>query len=107
MSRIAELETLLDERPDDPFLIYALAREYEKNTGTMQALMLYEHLITNHPDYIATYYHYAKLLQNAGNVSAAIKLLEQGIEYGTKVKEMHAVGEMKGLLVQWTDDDDE
>jgi len=105
MSRIAELEALLDERPDDPFLIYALAREYEKNTGTMQALMLYEHLITNHPDYIATYYHYAKLLNTAGNKSAGMNLLEQGIERGTQMKEMHAVGEMRGLLELWNDEE--
>jgi predicted Zn-dependent protease len=101
MSRIPELESLLDERPDDPFVIYALAREYEKNTGTMQALMMYEHLVNSHPDYIATYYHYARLLYTAGNKAEALKLLQQGIERGTQLKEMHSVGEMRGLVELW------
>jgi len=104
MSRIPELESLLDERPDDPFVIYALAREYEKHTGTMQALLMYEHLVNNHPDYIATYYHYAKLLHSAGNKTEALKLLDTGISRGTHLKEMHAVGEMRGLVELWSEE---
>ena len=104
MSRIPELEKLLDERPDDPFVIYALAREYEKHTGTMQALLMYEHLVNHHPDYIGTYYHYAKLLHSVGNKAEALKLLDQGISRGIALKENHAVGEMKGLAEEWSEE---
>ena len=89
---------MLDANPDDPFLIYALAREYEQANSTMQALLMYEHLITDHPGYIATYYHYSKLLYSAGNRHEAIRLLQRGIDQGIKEKDMHAVSEMKGLL---------
>jgi tetratricopeptide (TPR) repeat protein len=105
MTRITELEAMLDESPNDPFLIYALAREYEKTNGTMQALLMYEHLVTNYPDYIATYYHYAKLLFGAGNRPEAIKLLQQGIERSMTAKDMHAAGEMRGLLMGWTEEE--
>ena len=101
MSRIDELEALLDQEPDDPFLIYALAREYEQQLNTMQALLMYEHLVTNHPDYIATYYHYARLLWNAGNKKAAVQLIQQGIDTGMRVNDLHAVSEMKSLLMEW------
>lgn len=97
---------MLDESPDDPFLIYALAREHESANSTMQALLMYEHLINQHPEYIATYYHYAKLLHSAGNFTGAIKLLQNGIEQGMKEKDMHAVSEMKGLLSTWELEDD-
>ncbi len=107
MSRLDELEALLEEQPDDPFLIYALAREYENQLATMQALLLYEHLVTNHADYLATYYHYAKLLYTAGNRMEAKKLLEQGIRQGTDGKDPHAVSEMKALLDQWVSGGDE
>ena len=108
MSRIAELETMLDERPDDPFLIYALAREYQKEpAGIMQALLMYEHLVNNHPDYIATYYQYAKMLYGIGNQPEAMKLLETGIERGLAAKDMHAVSEMKGMLMGWSSDEEE
>jgi predicted Zn-dependent protease len=101
MSRIAELEAMLEAQPDDPFLIYALAREYEAQQGTMQALLMYEHLVTNYPDYVATYYHYAKLLYGAGNKVEAERLLQSGIESGERNKDFHATSEMKGLLNSW------
>ena len=109
MPRIEELEKMLDENPEDPFLIYALAREYESKEGTLQALLMYEHLVTNYPNYIATYYHYAKLLHKAGNRSEAVRLIQKGIEEGTKEKDLHAVSEMRGMLNVWTsvEDDEE
>ena len=97
---------MLDESPDDPFLIYALAREHQSANSTMQALLMYEHLINNHPEYIATYYHYAKLLHSAGNFTGAFKLLQKGIQEGVKAKDMHSVSEMKGLLSIWELEDD-
>lgn len=102
MSKIAALETLLEDNPDDPFIIYALAREYEQQAGSMQAALMYEHLVNNHPDYIATYYHYAKFLQEAGNHTEALKLLLNGIQRGLDLKELHAVNEMKELLALWS-----
>lgn len=109
MTRLKELESMLDENPDDPFIIYALAREYEQALSTMQALLMYEHLVTDHPAYIATYYHYAKLLYQAGNRHEGIRMLERGVEWGIQEKEMHAVSEMKGLLSMWkmVEDEDE
>ena len=104
MSRITELEAMLDDNPDDPFLQYALAREHEKAQSTMQALLMYEHLVNTHPDYIATYYHYARLLHCLGNRNEAKRLLEKGIQHGILAKEQHAVSEMKGLLEQWEDE---
>ena len=107
MSRINELEILLESNPDDPFINYALAREYEKESSTIQAILMYEYLVNQHPNYIATYYHYARFLYEAGNRNQAIVLLHQGIEWGVKENDMHAVGEMRGLLAAWTDETDE
>ena len=105
MSRIADLETLLDASPDDPFLMYALASEYQNHASTMKALLMFEYLVNNHPEYIATYYPYSKILFEAGNRVQALNLIQQGIEWGIKQNDMHAVGEMKALLARWTDDD--
>ena len=98
---------MLDASPDDPFIIYALAKEYENRQSTMQAILMYEHLITEHANYIPTYYHYAKLLHSAGNINEAKRLLEKGIEQGIKERDMHAVSEMKGLLNTWSGEDDD
>jgi tetratricopeptide (TPR) repeat protein len=107
MSRLQDLEAMLDANPDDPFLIYALAREYELGKATMQALLMYEHLVTDHPDYIATYYHYSKLLYSAGNRNEAIRLLQKGIEKGIPLGDHHAVSEMKSLLALWLNENDD
>ncbi|HJW31469.1 MAG TPA: tetratricopeptide repeat protein, partial [Saprospiraceae bacterium] len=88
MSRLEELENLLDENPDDPFLIYALAKEYQNQSGTMQALLMFEHLVTNFPDYVAAYFPYAKILYSAGNRSEAIRLLQTGIQIGASSSDL-------------------
>jgi len=106
MSRIEELENLKDSSPDDPFIQYALAREYEKQSAIMQAILMYEHLVIHHPDYVATYYPYSKMLYNAGNRNAAIELMRKGIETGVRNKESHAVAEMQALLNQWIEEDE-
>jgi len=108
--KIAQLEAMLDERPDDPFIIYALAREYQQHpAGTMQALLMYEHLVNHHPAYMGTYYHYARLLYSIGNQPEAIRLIHLGIEQGNQSGDRHATFELQGLLMQWTagmDDED-
>lgn len=101
MSKIAELDSLLDERPDDPFLIYALAREHDKHANPLQAVLMYEHLVNSHPDYIGTYYHYARLLYDRGNRTEALRLTDIGIERGDAVKDTHAVSELKSQKAVW------
>lgn len=101
MSKITELESLLDDRPDDPFLIFALAKEHDKQLNPLQAVLIYEHLVNEHPDYIGTYYHYASLLYNRGNRNEAIKLVDIGMERGSAVKDLHAVSELKSLKAGW------
>lgn len=102
MSRIKQLEAILEENPDDPFVVYALAQEYITAGQTMQGLLLFEHLVAHHPDYVPTYYHYAGVLHGAGNRTEAIRLLEAGIARGQAAADHHAVAEMKGLLANWT-----
>jgi len=101
MDRIRQLEELLADDPDDPFLAYALAQEYTQAGRTMEALMCYEQLVSEHPDYIPTYYHYAGVLHGLGNRNEAIRLMEMGIQAGQTAGDSHAVSEMKGLLSLW------
>ena len=80
MDRLATLRDMERAQPADPFLKYALAMEYVSQGNTAQSRLYFERLVSDHPDYVATYYQYAKLEEEAGNSAAAISLYNKGIE---------------------------
>ena len=55
MDRIAMLQEILDQSPDDAFARYGLALEYSNSGQTDQALAQFGTLLTKHPDYTAGY----------------------------------------------------
>ena len=65
MSRLDELLKILNEDPNDPFTLYAIATEY-LNIDLIEARKHYEYLLQNHPNYIPTYYHisYTRIWMN-------------------------------------------
>ncbi|MCS7086489.1 MAG: tetratricopeptide repeat protein, partial [Bacteroidia bacterium] len=60
MSRLETLLGYLAASPSDPFLIYAVAHEHVQNGDDDAARPYFERLLREHPDYLATYYHYGK-----------------------------------------------
>lgn len=78
MSRLEQLKQFVDEDPMDPFNTYALALEYQK-TDAIQAMRIFESLLLKHPDYVPSYYHFGKLLQQNGQYEKALSVFDQGI----------------------------
>src|SRR6476646_5339435 len=96
---IDRLERLLEffkNEPNDPFLKYALATEYLRLNNTEEALRFYLDLVAKHTDYIGTYYHLGKLYEQLGQQDDALKVYEQGIEVGKRIKDQHALNELLG-----------
>ena len=77
-SRLMQLQAFLEEDPNDPFLLYALATEYQP-TDVGKALVYFEQLLANHPDYLATYYQVAHLYAELGREEQAKQAFEKGI----------------------------
>lgn len=77
--RVQQLIRFVQEEPHDPFNVYALAMEY-MNGQPERARTYLDQLLTEHPDYLATYYHAAALYADLGNVERAIELYEKGME---------------------------
>lgn len=77
-NRIQLLRQYVREEPGDPFNVYALAMEF-MDDDPAQARDLLDQLLTEHPDYLATYYHAAALCAET-NRPKATQLYEQGIE---------------------------
>ena len=98
--RLEQLLLFFEEDPDDPFNIYALANEY-KSIDTEKALMYFELLIKNHPNYVATYYHLAHLYLDLNEDEKAKKTFENGIEIATSNNEALALRELKSAYEEF------
>ena len=108
MSRPDRLDNLLEmhrESPDDPFLWFALAKEYEKHGLEKEAGEWYEKLVEHAPDEIGTYYHYGKFLSAKGSNVRAGQILHLGKAKALKMRDQKALSELVQLIQEIDDDD--
>ncbi|MFC0183620.1 hypothetical protein SAMN04515674_11738 [Pseudarcicella hirudinis] len=101
--RLSHLLAFFEEDPDDPFNIYALATEYLKSDLT-KSRVLFENLLQNHPDYLATYYHAAQLYFDLEEMELAKTTYLKGIETATIQKKDKALKELKGAYQLFLDE---
>lgn len=106
--RIAQLQEFLIDTPNDAFLNYALAIEYVGMEKDDLALPIFEKLLSEQPEYTATYYHLGKLYERAAKKDDAETIYRKGIAITMKNKEQHAMAELQNALTNlWIDDDDD
>ena len=103
--RLAKLMEFLEKNPEDEFLNYALAQEHIGIGNDLLAKPILKKLILNSPNYIASYYHYGKLLQREEKNEEAIQTFETGIKIGQEIKDNHAVKELNDALNEILYDD--
>ena len=94
VDRLAMLENLASAKPDDPFLRYGLAMELRKQGESQRARDVFAQLVTDHPDYVATYLMYGNLLVELGDKAAAARIYERGVEAANEAGNEHAAGEL-------------
>ena len=95
-TRLAKLLEFLQSDPNDPFVLYALATEYNTSNDTEKALEYYLKLITDHPDYVGTYYHLGKLYQKIGQTEQALDIYQKGMIAARNKRDMHTFSELQG-----------
>ena len=76
--RLKLLQEYLKNDPNDPFNLYAIATEY-RDEAPRKALEYYEQLLTQHPDYLPTYYHAANLYAELNEDAKAEEIYNKGI----------------------------
>jgi len=91
--RLSKLLALYKENPDDPFTVYALALEYRQNQPE-KAAIYFDRLLTDFPDYSATYYHAAHLFWEMGEWEKAEGVFTKGIEVCSRAGETKALQEL-------------
>lgn len=84
----------LESSPEDPFLLFALAKEFEKSGQFSEALSYYKKLTAINPGYVGTYYHFGKLLEHLGEFEQALHWYETGMEIAQKAGDLHSLGEL-------------
>jgi predicted Zn-dependent protease len=98
MDRLAMLNEILSQSPDDAFARYGLAMEYSKSGEVERALEEFGKLLSTHPDYTAGYFMAAQTLVTANRVDEAKKMLVNGISSARRTGNSHAQSEMTAML---------
>jgi len=94
-TRLAKLLEFLENEPNDSFILYALATEYNSLNDIQKAFELYLKLINEHPDYVGTYYHLGKLYEKENQKDKAIEVYQKGMLIANAKRDMHALSELR------------
>ena len=98
MDRLAMLNEILSQNPNDAFARYGLAMEHSKIGEVERALEEFGKLLSTHPDYTAGYFMAAQTLAKANRVDEAKKMLIDGISSASRTGNTHAQSEMTAML---------
>ena len=93
-NRIDTLMTFLAEDPDDSFVRFALAKEYEKMGTLKKALDTYLSLKEKDADYVGLYYHLGGLYEVLNEKDSALTIYQGGIDVAKKKADFHALSEL-------------
>jgi len=99
MNLLTELQKLYDENPSDAFNAYALALELQKDSPE-QALELFQKILEEQPEYLATYYHAGVLMADMDYIDLAIKTIRKGIALASQIENTRTSKELQALLSQ-------
>jgi len=95
--RMLDIEAMLADEPNDAFLRYALAMEYSGKGDDATAAQMLSELIAIEP-YVPAFLMGGQAYGRLGKVNDAMAVLRQGIIEAKKQNNLHAMGEMQGLL---------
>ncbi len=98
MDRIAALNEILAQDPNNTLARYGLAMEHSNSGQFEPALAEFGKLISASPDYAAAYFMAAQTLVKAGRAEEAKKMLVDGIAAAGRSRNPHAASEMQGML---------
>jgi len=100
MDRIAALNDILTQNPDDAFARYGLAMEYSKQGDFDRSLAEFSILLKSSPDYTPGYFMAAQTLARADRIADARTMLTDGIASARRTGNLHALGEMEAMLAE-------
>jgi predicted Zn-dependent protease len=100
MDRIAALNDILAQNPNDAFARYGLAMEYSNQGDLDRSLTEFSTLLDTNPDYTPGYFMAAQTLAKANRVAEAKSMLTNGIASARRTGNSHARSEMEAMLAE-------
>jgi len=97
-SRREKIEAMLAADPQDQFLRYGLAVEYDNEERHDESLALFTGLMHDSPPHVPSFLRGAQLLSKVDRIDDARAVLRTGIEAARQQGNSHAAGEMGELL---------
>jgi predicted Zn-dependent protease len=97
--RQIQIEALLADDPHDAFLRYGYAMEYVSSGQLTEGVQCLRELIATAAEpYIPAYLQAGQVLIRLDEPDEAATILRQGVALAQQVGDLHAAGEMHGLL---------
>lgn len=98
MSRVEQLQKLVQVAPNDPLSHYGLGLEYINLQQWSDAVAAFDAALRNDAKYSVAYYHKARAQIGAGKSEDACDTLRAGMEVAQSAGDWHAQSEMQELL---------
>jgi predicted Zn-dependent protease len=99
--RLAQLQQLLAETPNDHFLEYGIALEIAK-TNLQEGIAKLKNLTEKHPTYLPSYYRLGSFLADTGQEKEAVAYVQQGLHLAKVQKDAFTAKELQALLEELT-----
>ena len=96
-NRLHQLKTMLEDDPKDSFLLFAVAKEYEKLGDLEHALDTFIKLKDLDAEYVGLYYHLGQLYQELDENDKAMEVYNEGIQIAKKQSDFHALSELNNV----------
>lgn len=104
--RLQKLLEFYRNNPKDSFLLFAIAKEYEKQQLQEKALEFYQKITAVDPNYVGVYYHLGKLYEQQEELSKAFSTYKTGMDVARTVGDQHALSELAAAKLNLGDEED-
>ncbi len=97
-SRLDSLLQMLEKDPEDSFLLYGIALEYNSVKDYTNAEHYLKKILNSNPDYVPAYMQLALLMENLNKIEEAKDYYLIGITAAKKTNDTKAAKEMEAFL---------
>lgn len=105
-NRIQQIEQMLAEEPQDPFLHYARCLEYTR-ISPADGQLFWVRMMQEFPDYVPSYYQAGNCFAELGLKEQALETWKKGADEAARKPDHHALTELKARIQNALIEDDE